>query len=170
MSRLWLARHAEAEIDESGLTGAGRRQAALLGERLAGVGITRVSHSPLARAAETASIVGEHLPGVPVEAVDELTDALPTDDPAAADAMVARFADPAADELCITHSFQVAWFVRAVLEAPAARWRGLNSCNTGLTVLRWAPGRPAVPLVFNDVTHLPPGLRWTGFPPELRLP
>lgn len=170
MSRLWLARHAEAMPDETGLTEIGRRQAALLGERLAGVGIKRISHSPLARATETATIVGRALPGVPIEVVDELTDSDPTDAPAAAEAMVARFADPSTDELCITHSFQVAWFLRAALEAPAARWAGLNSGNTGLTVLRWAPGRPTVPLVFNDLSHLPPELRWTGFPPDLRLP
>ncbi len=134
------------------------------------MGLTRISHSPLARAAETASIVASFLPGVPVAAAAELTDSDPSDDPAAAEAMVARFADPPADELCITHNYQVGWFLRAVLEAPAARWVGLNSCNTGVTVLRWSPGRPAQPLVFNDLTHLPPELRWTGFPAELTLP
>jgi probable phosphoglycerate mutase len=169
VSRLWIARHAEALPDESGLSETGRRQAELLGERLAGVGITRISHSPLPRAAETASIVAAHLPGVPVEPAAELTDAIPSDDPAAADAMVARFAGPPADQLLITHNFQVAWFVRAVLEAPAERWRALNSCNAALTVIRYAAGRPTVPLVFNDYSHLPEPLRWTGFPPELRL-
>ncbi len=155
-----------------GLSETGRRQAQLLGERLAEAGITRISHSPLARAAETASIVAAALPGVPVEAAEELTDSDPTEDPAAAEAMVARFSDPPADELCITHMFQVGWFVRAVLGAPADRWAALNSANTGVTVLRWSPipGRPVSPLVFNDLTHLPPELRWTGFPPELRLP
>ncbi|MET0424294.1 MAG: histidine phosphatase family protein [Actinoplanes sp.] len=63
MSRLWLARHAEATEDESELTSTGRRQATLLGERLAGAGITRISHGPLPRAAETARIVAAHLPG-----------------------------------------------------------------------------------------------------------
>lgn len=170
MSRLYLARHAEALPGEMGLTEAGRRQATLLGKRLAGAGITRVSHSPLARAAETGSIVAESLPGVPVEAVAELTDSDPGDDPAAAEAMVARFADPPADELCITHMFQIGWFVRAALAMPVTRWAGLNSGNTAVTVLRWSPGRPVVPLVFNDLTHLPAELRWTGFPPELRVP
>ncbi|WP_127504915.1 histidine phosphatase family protein [Actinoplanes solisilvae] len=170
MSRLYLARHAEAQPGGMGLTDAGRRQAALLGERLAGAGITRVSHSPLARAAETAAIVARSLPGVTVEAAAELTDSDPGDDPAAAEALVARFTDPPADELCITHMFQIGWFLRAVLAAPADRWSVLNSCNTGLTVLWWSPGRPVVPLVFNDLTHLPAELRWTGFPPEFRVP
>ncbi|MCM4080539.1 histidine phosphatase family protein [Paractinoplanes hotanensis] len=172
MSRLWLARHAEAAPGGMELSATGRRQAELLGERLAGAGITRISHSPLPRAVQTASIVAAALPGVPVVAAEELTDSDPTEDPAAAEAMVARFADPPADELCITHMFQVGWFVRAVLDAPAARWSALNSANTGVTVLRWSatPGVPVSPLVFNDLTHLPPDLRWTGFPPELRLP
>ncbi len=54
MSRLWIARHAEALPDESGLSEIGRRQAALLGARLAGVPLSRISHSPQARAVETA--------------------------------------------------------------------------------------------------------------------
>jgi hypothetical protein len=63
----------------------------------------------------------------------------------------------------------VGWFVREVLEAPVARWRGLNSGHTGLTVIRWTAGRAPAPLVFNDLAHLPPELRWTGFPADLRL-
>ncbi|MBU2669788.1 histidine phosphatase family protein [Actinoplanes bogorensis] len=171
MSRLWLARHGLATgPGDVGLAEDGRRQAALLGERLVGAGITRINHSPLARAVETAAIVSAALPGVPVEVAAELDDIDPSDDPAASDAMVARFSDRPADELCITHNFQVAWFLRAALEAPAERWVGLNSCNTGVTVLRSRPGKKPHPLVFNDVTHLPPELRWTGFPPELSLP
>jgi broad specificity phosphatase PhoE len=170
VSRLWIARHAEAVADQSALSAAGRRQAELLGERLAGVPITRISHSPLPRAAETAAIVARALPGIAVEAVADLTD---TEDPAAdragSDAMVARFARPPGDQLVITHNFRVAWFVRDALEAPVERWRGLNQCNAGLTVLTYPPGRPPSLTVFNDVTHLPAELRWTGFPPELRL-
>jgi broad specificity phosphatase PhoE len=166
VSRLWLARHAEAVPDQSKLSDAGRRQAALLGARLAGAGITRISHGPLPRAVETAQIVAEHLPGVPVEVAAELDDEVP---PAGADAMVARFADPPADELLITHAFQVAWFVREALGAPRERWEFLYSGNTGVTVIRYAAGRPPVPMVFNDMTHLPPELRWTGFSGPFRL-
>lgn len=169
MSRLWIARHAEARPDESGLSELGRQQASLLGARLADVPLSRISHSPLARAAETARIVAQHLPGVPVEVAAELDDTDPSDDPAAAAAMVARFGRPPADELVITHAYQVGWFVRDALEAPAARWVGLNQCNAGLTVLGYRDGRPPSIMVFNDVSHLPPELRWTGFPPEFRL-
>ncbi len=168
---LWIARHAFANEDESGLTGDGEQQAALLGERLAGVPLAAISHGPLPRAALTAAHVAAQLPGVPVGAVDELDDNLPT--PANSAAMIARFTGPApasADhhELVITHAFQVAWFVRDALEAPDDRWRGLNSCNTGLTLIRYFPGQKPRLIMFNDVSHLPPALQWTGFPPELR--
>ncbi|NUV51307.1 histidine phosphatase family protein, partial [Streptomyces sp. CAI-78] len=69
----------------------------------------------------------------------------------------------------VTHAFLAAWLVRDALDAPAWRWIGLNHANTGLTVLRYTPGRPAALMLFNDLGHLPEELRWTGFPPELRL-
>ncbi|GAA2065122.1 histidine phosphatase family protein [Streptomyces albiaxialis] len=58
---LYLARHGEATSDGSGLTGAGRRQAGLLGGRLRGVPLEAVHHGPLPRAARTARLVAERL-------------------------------------------------------------------------------------------------------------
>ncbi|MFF2324727.1 MULTISPECIES: histidine phosphatase family protein [unclassified Streptomyces] len=72
-------------------------------------------------------------------------------------------------ELVVTHSFLVAWFVREAMYAPKWRWLGLNHCNAALTVIRYAPGRPASVLLSNDMRHLPDELCWTGFPPEARV-
>lgn len=72
-------------------------------------------------------------------------------------------------ELVITHNFLVAWLVRHALDAPAWRWLGLNFGNAALTVIRYAPARPPSLLVYNDMSHLPSELRWTGFPPELQV-
>ncbi|WDM15680.1 histidine phosphatase family protein [Streptomyces lavenduligriseus] len=72
-------------------------------------------------------------------------------------------------ELVVTHSFLVAWFVRDAMQAPKWRWLGLNQGNAALTVIRYAPGRPASVLVSNDMRHLPADLRWTGFPPEAHI-
>ncbi|MFI7006217.1 histidine phosphatase family protein [Streptomyces sp. NPDC050145] len=86
-----------------------------------------------------------------------------------------RFTGPVTDgaedrhELLVTHSFLVAWLVRDALDAPAWRWLGLNPGNAALTVIRYAPGRPAGVLVLNDVSHLPDELRWTDFPDALRV-
>ncbi|MFJ4337139.1 histidine phosphatase family protein [Streptomyces sp. NPDC088915] len=72
-------------------------------------------------------------------------------------------------ELVVTHAFLIGWLVRAALDAPRWRWMGINQANAALTVIRYAPGRPPSVLVFNDTGHLPAELRWTGFPPELRV-
>ncbi|WP_380791463.1 histidine phosphatase family protein [Streptomyces albidoflavus] len=198
---LYVTRHAEATPDESGLTEAGRRQAELLGERLAGAGLAAVHHGPLARAAQTARIVAE-AGGVPAQVAEEAGDYLPylpgheelpaesadatlqrlasfpaeerEPGPALARTARQRFTGPADGdevrrELVVTHAFLAAWLVRDALDAPAWRWIGLNHANTGLTVIRYTPGRPAALMLFNDLGHLPEELRWTGFPAELRL-
>jgi broad specificity phosphatase PhoE len=72
-------------------------------------------------------------------------------------------------ELVITHMFLIGWLVRQALDAPPWRWLGLNFGNAALTVVRYAPGRPPSLLTYNDMSQLPPELRWTGFPPELRV-
>ncbi|MEV8418625.1 histidine phosphatase family protein [Streptomyces niveus] len=74
---LYLTRHGEASSDESQLTDGGRRQAALLGERLRGVPLTGIHHGPLARTEQTARLVGERLDGVPLRCSDAADDYIP---------------------------------------------------------------------------------------------
>ncbi|MFD0474320.1 histidine phosphatase family protein [Nonomuraea thailandensis] len=91
-----------------------------------------------------------------------------------AEALVTRFAQapgPAADgarpdthEVLVTHAYQIAWLVRHALDAPPSRWLGLNSGNTALTVIEYRTGLPPAIVMFNDMSHLPADLRWTGFP------
>lgn len=71
-------------------------------------------------------------------------------------------------ELVVTHAFTIGWLVRHALGAPPWRWVGVNHCHTGLTMIRYVPGRPPALVVLNDVTHLPADLQWTGFPADLR--
>jgi broad specificity phosphatase PhoE len=94
--------------------------------------------------------------------------------PALARQALERFTGPAEGdeprhELVVTHSYLIAWLVRSALDAPPWRWLGLNHCNAALTVIRYAPERPPSLLVYNDMTHLPRELHWTGFPPEFRI-
>ncbi|MCC9306289.1 histidine phosphatase family protein [Kitasatospora sp. RB6PN24] len=199
---LYLVRHGEALPDESGLSANGRRQATLIGQRLAKRPISLVQHGPLRRAAQTARLIAEQLPGaglcevecagdyvpsfplrseLPPEAADRLmgflAQATPEEreqGPGLARQAVERFTGPVVGdherhELVVTHSFLVAWLVRHALGAPEWRWLGLNQGNAALTVIRYAPGRLPSLLVHNDVDHLPAELRWTGFPPELRV-
>ncbi|MFI9596505.1 histidine phosphatase family protein [Nonomuraea sp. NPDC052265] len=190
---LYLARHGAADAFGQ-LTDAGRRQSALLGERLAGMPIDAVWHSPLQRAAESTRELARRLPDVPVAEAAELVDHVPyvpapdetpsswagyfdgfdraeaASGRALADALVARFAKvpdgPASDvhEVLVTHAGQIAWLVRHALDAPLPRWLGLNSANTGLTIIEYRTGLPPTMVMFNDLGHLPPDLRWTGFP------
>lgn len=149
--------------------------ARLVGEQLAGV--------PL-RVEEAA---GDYVPYVPrreelpadsadylLDYVGKFADIDGGRGPALAQAALELFTGPVEGdeprhELVVTHNFLIGWIVRAVQDAPAWRWLGLNHGNASLTVIRYAPGRPAGPLAWNDMRHLPEELRWTGFPPELRV-
>lgn len=71
-------------------------------------------------------------------------------------------------ELVVTHAFVVSWLVSNALYAPPWRWLGLNAANAALTVIRYPPGQPASVLCYNDVSHLPTELRWTGFSAEIQ--
>lgn len=71
--------------------------------------------------------------------------------------------------LVVTHAFTVGWLVRQALAAPPWRWLGLDTGHAAVTVLRYSADRPPAVVVFNDMSHLPDELRWTGFPAHLRL-
>ncbi len=190
---LYVARHAEALPDESGLTDRGRRQAALLGQRLRDVPFTTIHHSPLPRAAETAGLVhqqlttpppltaselaGDYVPYVPSEAemfpgaaefLQQFTAEELTHGPHLASQALAHFTNPAPGDgdqhsLLITHNFLVAWLIRDALDAPPWRWLTLTQANAGVAVIRYTPNHPATLLTHNDLSHLPEHLRWSGF-------
>jgi probable phosphoglycerate mutase len=187
-----VARHGAADPFGE-LTEAGRRQCDLLGARLAGLPIDTVWHSPLPRAAESAHILGEHLPAAAVREAAELVDHVPhvpdeippawagffdgydAEEAAAgarvAEALVARFARPAdteTHEVLVTHAYPVAWLVRHALDAPPARWLGLDCGNASLTVIQHRAGLAPTLVLYNDMGHLPAELRWTGFGPDVR--
>ncbi|WP_439658813.1 histidine phosphatase family protein [Lentzea sp. HUAS TT2] len=189
---LHVVRHGAADPFGE-LTATGARQAHLLGERLARLPIDTVWHSPLTRAARTAEILGEHLPGVDVREAPELADHVPhvpADPPPAwagffdgydtaeasagallAEALTSRFARPAdteRHEVLVTHAYQVAWLVRHALGAPADRWLAMSCGNAALTALQFREGSPPALLLYNDMSHLPAELRWTGFGPGTR--
>ncbi len=190
---LYLVRHGEHQDAEHGLEDGplsprGRRQAELLADRISGVPLDAVWHSPLERAQETARAVAKRLPALAPQASSLLFDCVPTgmtpDTPAAyepffgsyteaeTEAGAAQMADavgeflarkPDAHELLITHNFVIAWFVREVLQAPDWRWLTINQAHCGLTVLAQRPGRPWTMVSHNDLSHLPVELR-TGLP------
>ncbi|KTR96825.1 histidine phosphatase [Microbacterium testaceum] len=187
---IYLVRHGEHQDAEHGLADGplsprGQRQAALIADRLSGLPLDAVWHSPLERAAQTAHAVSERLPSVSPEPSALLFDCVPTgmtpETPAAyepffgsvteaeIDAGRAQMADATAEflarkagevhELLITHNFVISWFVREVLQAPDWRWMTINQANCGLTVIAQKKGRPWTLLSHNDLAHLPVELR-----------
>jgi broad specificity phosphatase PhoE len=96
-----------------------------------------------------------------------------TEGPALAAAALERFARPGDEpgeeyELVVTHNFLIGWLVSQAQNAPTWRWLGLNQMNCAVAVIAYPAGFPASLVIFNDAGHLPPALRWTGFPPALR--
>jgi probable phosphoglycerate mutase len=194
---LYVARHGAADAFGE-LKEAGYRQASLLGQRLAGLPIGAVWHSPLPRAAASAHELARHLPRTPVATAAELIDHVPYvpsademprpwagffdgyDEAEAAsgrqlaEALVARFARAPETgqldtyEVLVTHAYQIAWLVRDALQAPPVRWLSLDSANTGLTVLEYRTGLAPTLVMFNDMSHLPADLRWTGVRADAR--
>ncbi|WP_067133745.1 histidine phosphatase family protein [Microtetraspora malaysiensis] len=176
---LYVVRHGAADAFGE-LTDIGQRQTELLAERLAHLPVDAVWHSALPRAVRSARIIGEHLRGVPVREAAELIDHVPHVpaqappawagffdgyDPAEAaegerlaDALTGRFARPAESEtheVLVTHAYQVAWLVRHALDA-------------AMTAIEYYDGAAPALLLYNDMGHLPPDLRWTGFGPGVR--
>jgi serine/threonine-protein phosphatase PGAM5 len=194
---LYLVRHGEADPHDGPLSQAGEQQARLTGQRLKDVPLSGICHGPLPRAAQTAGLIAASLPGVPVAACDLAGDYLPfaadpdglpagfasflasfsaadrAEGPELAAAALERFARADGEqgdthELVVTHNFLIGWFVSQALAAPPWRWMGLNQMNCALTVIAYPPGWPAALISFNDAGHLPPELRWTGFPAAVR--
>lgn len=90
-----------------------------------------------------------------------------------ADGLVKRFARPAerpgagpvAHEVLVTHAYPIAWLLRHALGAPPVAWLGLTgTANCALTAIDYGDASPPSVVMFNDLSHLPPELRWTGFP------
>ncbi|MEV6244061.1 histidine phosphatase family protein [Lentzea sp. NPDC051838] len=180
--RLYVVRHGAADAFGE-LTDVGRRQSELLGQRLAGLPIAAVWHSPLARAVRSAQIISGRLPGAVVGEAAELVDHVPhvperippawagffdgydAAEAAAgarvAEALIDRFARPAeteTHEVLVTHAYSVAWLVRDALGAPPERWLGLSCGNTALTMIEYRAGSATL-LSYNDMGHLPAELR-----------
>ncbi|WP_300267903.1 histidine phosphatase family protein [Microbacterium sp.] len=196
---IYLVRHGEQQdaehgLDDGPLSPRGVRQAEAIADRLSGLPLDGVWHSPLIRATETARTIAERLPAVSPIPSALLFDCVPTgmtdETPAVyepffgalteaeveagraqmADAMskfLVRKQDEAHDVL-ITHNFVISWFVREVLGAPDWRWMTLNQANCGLTVIAQKPGRPWTLITHNDLAHLPVELR-TGLPEQMPI-
>jgi serine/threonine-protein phosphatase PGAM5 len=199
-TELHLVRHGHnedgAELPDGNhdgrLSELGRRQSALLGERLAGTGYTEIRHSTLPRAAETAAVLAERLPGVPLVPDDLLRECIPSrpdpgvlsagqeawfaewerdlpaalvDGPRQAAAAVAALSAVTDADRCVllvTHGNLIRWFAAAALGAPPHAWLFMKDDHAALTVLRYEADGRARLVRYNDAGHLPASTRPAG--------
>ncbi len=190
---LYLVRHGDASPHDGPLSEVGREQARLAGQRLREVPLAVIQHGALPRAAQTAAIIAEGFPGVPVSASALAGDYIPSDPEPAdlpprfaplvssytaaeraegarlAGAAIEQFLQAGPDgrdthELIVTHNFLIGRLVSHALGGPSWRWLGLNQMNAALSVIACPAASPPELISFNDAAHLPPALRWTGFP------
>jgi len=194
---LYLVRHGDASPHDGPLSPIGEQQAKLTGQRLKDVPLSAIYSGPLPRAAQTAGFIAAAMPGVSVTTSDLAGDFLPSNpDPDGLPASYARFLGQFSDAeraegprlaaaatqrftqagpddqdehtLLVTHNLLIGWLVSQAMDGPAWRWLGTNQMNCALSVIAYQPGLPPSLLTFNDASHLPPELSWTGFPPALR--
>jgi broad specificity phosphatase PhoE len=189
MRTLYLVRHANFDVDaepadglEGSLTALGRRQARWTARRLAKFPIGALYYSDLRRAAETAQIIAEALPGVPVRAARVLRECMPAvsadmaeyfadvpaDEMAAgtaqAEAAFARFFKPSRaerHEVLVAHGNLIRYLVLRALDAPGELWMHMDIYQCGISIVQIAPDGQTQLIAHNDTGHIPP--RWLTY-------
>lgn len=189
---LFLVRHgqytstAQPDDEPDGpLTELGREQVALLAQRLKEFSVRKIYHSPLIRAAETASLLSAEFPGVALEASPILVEcipAVPSDlailpevvqkwfaeipaefiekgGPQARQVFETYFQPPEGDEdyaeIIVSHGNLIAYLVCQVLKAPAEAWNNTDIQNSGLSEISIRSSGYMRLNYHNDTSHLP---------------
>jgi serine/threonine-protein phosphatase PGAM5 len=184
---IYLVRHGEYDHQDPrpeevgrGLVAIGVAQSRLLGARLraSGIHFDAFDASPLTRARQTAELLAEDLPGIPLRIVPDLAECTPptrrvevvADEPPAdleackekLDRLFAARFVPSPDhelsELLVAHGNVIRYFVTRALGVDTLAWLEMSVHNASLTVIRVeADGRFKV-LAVGDSGHLPLGL------------
>lgn len=192
---IYLVRHGQQDKplpDSNGyggwLTPLGRRQAKLTGKRLAQLPIDAIHYSTLHRAAETAAIISDYLPNVPMTPSKLLWECLPPVSPQArrkffshlSDAYIKKdnkqaqrafekFFKPVRGskvrrEVIVCHGNIIRYFMTCVLRVAPQVWHHADIRNCGITEVVLEPEpklRGHIMLASHgDVGHLPPTM-WT---------
>jgi len=170
---------AQANRLDGGLTPTGVEQAQLTAQRLSALPITAIHCSTLPRAVETAEILAQEFPGVPMYGSRVLWECIPSVPPALAEHFAKVFVDDLAEdrnraerafdryfkrargkdkhEILVGHGNLFRYFVCRVLQVPPESWVNMSSYNCGLSEVHIA--RVPTLVSYNDVGHLPRYLR-----------
>jgi len=194
---LTLVRHGEYDHrrgDKGGLVALGVAQARLLAARLRSeTPLTSIRTSTMRRALETARVIAEDFPGLPLLSSPLLQECLPPTwreeamkdtTPERAAACAARLdrvyeelvvPSPAGDEhlLVVAHGNVIRYFVTKILRADPRAWLEMSIANGSVTEIAVPHDGDVKLLSFGDAGHIPPRLRSRtapGAPLDLEVP
>jgi broad specificity phosphatase PhoE len=179
---IYLLRHGYHDLESAhklggGLTSTGVEQAQLTAQRFSPLPISAIYCSTLRRAVETAEIVAQEFPDVPLRRSQDLGECVPCVPPAYAEhfadlspqdlAWGRRQAEKAfaryfrrtrgedRHEIIVTHGNLIRYFVCRVLQVSPKAWGNMDLCNCGISqVLIQSDGRMIL-VSHNDFSHLP---------------
>jgi serine/threonine-protein phosphatase PGAM5 len=164
----------------------GREQARITGERLAGwpQRVDAVYASTMTRARETAEIIAESLPGVPLVADRDLRECEPpgygrmdmagvtagSKDSCAVriDARLSRYFRPSPErdstEVLVCHGNVIRWLVCRAMGADPKLWLSMSVANASLTVIQVRANGTYKITAVGDRGHLPVALQTWAMP------
>ena len=166
---------------DGGLTPIGVEQAQLTAQRLSSLPITAIHCSTLSRAAETAMIISQKLPDIPVHRSRGLWECIPcvpaalaqdlarifTGDLSPGQKQAARAFDryfkrargDDKHEILVCHGNLIRYLACRVLQALPESWVNMGSNNCGVSQVLIKPDGRMRLMSYNDVGHLPDRLR-----------
>ena len=195
---IYLVRHGLNETSQKvdpaigpGLAPLGVVQARLIATRLRGLPITFTSltSSTMTRARQTAQIIGESFPQLPLANTPLLSECTPrtwneeimkNEKPAKLDAAEAQLNEAFAkffvaaterdeNDLLVCHANVIRYFVTKALGVDTKAWRNFFLANCSLTIIQVTPTGVFRVLAVGDVGHIPLTLQSGLTPTEPRL-
>jgi serine/threonine-protein phosphatase PGAM5 len=196
---IYLVRHgayvADPKADPQlgpGLTALGIAQARLVAARLRGMNVNfeSMTSSTMTRAKETAAVMHESLPDVPVGQSALFVECTPPafralkDESVEEQAACAKRLDTAFSErfipaghadgsdLIVAHGNVIRYLITKALGVDTRAWLGMTVAHASLTVIRVRPDGTMSVLAVGDAGHLPPNMQsWGGEgDPQLVVP
>ena len=171
----------EANKLDGGLTPIGVEQSQLTAQRLGVFAITAIYYSTLPRAAETAQIIAQELPSVPIHGSRGLWECIPSVPAALAKDFAKTFVGDLSQgkeqaervfdkyfkrargeekhEAVICHGNLIRYLVCRVLQAPPESWVNMGTFNCGISQAVIESDGKMWLMTYNDVGHIPDHLR-----------
>lgn len=166
---------------DGGLTAVGMQQAELTAQRLQSLPIDHIYASTLPRAMQTATIIAQALPQVPIISNRDLWECIPhvptalaawaDDYPAAAlkrdqeqaAAAFERYFQPTENntnkqDVIVCHGNLIRYFVCRVLQVSLDAWINMHPYNGGVSTVQIQADGECKLISFNDIGHLPADL------------